>query len=483
MLYSSPEYFVFFAVVWLAYWAVGTHQRSRLVILTIGSLFFYAWAGIFDFFVFAFVLLVSWSAVALAHQSRRERSRKLFLAGGVALMALHLLFWKYVPWLSSLVQSVDPMFLNGASVHLPLPIGISFFTLQGIAYLIDYGRGDATYMKLREYVLFKSFFPQLIAGPIVRMSQLGPQLLRLPRADADTFRSGLALFALGFFKKVAIADRMAVVADPVFANPGNYSAAGVALAVLAYTAQIWGDFSGYTDMGRGSARMLGVHLPENFYSPYLARSPSEFWRRWHVTLSTWIRDYIYIPLGGSSGSLPRVALVVLITMSISGLWHGAALTFLLWGAYHGLLLILERVTRRFGLPLFDGVIAWPLMFLCTVAGWLVFRSESVEALLTMLKVLAGFGQTASMSVPWPAVILGFGSCMLLQVLGYRTLDRSGATDQPSPMMRSMDYVNAYVLRNSTVRAGLSGMGVAMVFIAALVLRVGDTSNRFIYFQF
>ncbi len=483
MLYSSPEYFVFFAVVWLAYWAAGTHQRSRLVILTAGSLFFYAWAGIFDFFIFALVVLVSWAAVALAHRSREARSRTMFLVGGVVLMAMHLLFWKYAPWLCSLVQTVDPKFLDGVPVHLPLPIGISFFTLQGIAYLVDYGRSDANYMKLREYVLFKSFFPQLIAGPIVRMKHLGPQLLHLPQVDADTFRWGLSLFALGFFKKVAIADRMAVIADPVFTNPGHYGAGNIVLALLAYTAQIWGDFSGYTDMGRGSAKMLGIHLPENFHSPYLARSPSEFWRRWHVTLSTWIRDYIYIPLGGSSGGVLRTTFVVVVTMSISGLWHGAALTFMIWGLYHGGLLVAERLTKRAGFAVFEGAVALPLMFTLTVFGWLIFRSESIDGLLTMLKTLAGFGQAASAKLPWPAGILGFGCCMLLQLFGYTRLDGKGERQGASLVQLSVAYWNAHVLRDPSVRAGLSGAGVAVVIVAALVLRAGDTSNRFIYFQF
>jgi alginate O-acetyltransferase complex protein AlgI len=483
VLYSSPEYFVFFVVVWLAYRAAGTRQRSRLAILTVASLFFYAWAGIFDFFVFAFVVLVSWAAVALAHRSREMMSRRMFLAGGVVLMAMHLIFWKYTPWLCSLVQAADPDFLDGVPVHLPLPIGISFFTLQGIAYLVDYGRGDASYMKLREYLLFKSFFPQLIAGPIVRMKQLGPQLLHLPRVDAETFRAGLALFALGFFKKVAIADRMAVIADPLFTNPGHYGADSVALALLAYTAQIWGDFSGYTDMGRGSAKMLGIHLPENFYSPYLSRSPSEFWRRWHVTLSTWIRDYIYIPLGGSSGGLLRTAFVVVVTMSISGLWHGAALTFIIWGLYHGVLLVAERLLKRAGLPLFESVLALPLMFVLTVIGWMVFRAESIEGLAMMLKTLAGFGQAASAQVPWPAVVVGLGTCMLLQVFGYTALDGKGERQGASLAQRSAAYWNAHVLRDPSVRAGLSGAGVAVVIVAALVLRAGDTSARFIYFQF
>lgn len=229
--------------------------------------------------------------------------------------------------------------------------------------------------------------------------------------------------------------------------------------------------------------MLGIHLPENFYSPYLARSPSEFWRRWHVTLSTWIRDYIYIPLGGSSGGLLRTAFVVVVTMSISGLWHGAALTFIIWGLYHGVLLVAERLSKRAGLPLFESALALPLMFALTVIGWMVFRAESIDSLITMMKMLAGFGRAATAQVPLPAVVLGLGSCMLLQVFGYSELDGKSERQGVSLGQRSVAYWNAYVLRDPSLRVGLSGAGIAVVIVAALALRAGDTSSRFIYFQF
>ncbi|MBI3288271.1 MAG: MBOAT family protein [Elusimicrobia bacterium] len=287
------------------------------------------------------VFLASWLAAASAQ--RWPRWRRPWIYAGVSIMAAHLCFWKYAPSVVAAIQRACPAFWGGAKLALPLPLGISFFTLQGIAYLVDYERGDAKFMSLREYILFKSFFAQLIAGPITRARELLPQLEHLTRPSEADLADGLALFSLGLLKKLVIADRMDLVADAVFSSPGQFGRAALLAGLVGYAVQIWADFSGYTDMGRGCARMLGIRLPENFLSPYLARSPSEFWRRWHITLSEWIRDYIYKPLGGGRGGPARALGVLVLTMAVSGLWHGSSLTFLLWGLYHAGLLAVERV--------------------------------------------------------------------------------------------------------------------------------------------
>jgi len=271
---------------------------------------------------------------------------------GISVMALHLFFWKYAPRLSGEVIKIYPDFLGGNKLILPLPVGISFFTLQGIAYLIDFARGAASFIPFKEYTLFKSFFAQLVAGPIVRVHELLPQLRKLRTPSLDDISIGLSFFCMGFFKKIMIADRCAPLVNQAFANPGAFSRQNLIIAVLGYAAQIWADFSGYTDMGRGVARILGIHLPENFLSPYLEKSSSEFWTRWHITLSQWIRDYIYIPMGGNRGSRFHSSLTLLAAMAISGVWHGANWTFLIWGLYHGLLLIGQRAIRWSGLQSF-----------------------------------------------------------------------------------------------------------------------------------
>ncbi len=471
MIYSNPEFFVFFVLVACANYALSAFRGLRFYLLLGASFFFYSWAGIFDTFIFVFVVLISWLAIFLADRFRAIRGYALGF--GIVVMVLHLFFWKYAPWVSRGVQRFSPDFLGGMPLELPLPVGISFFTLQGIAYLIDYYHGKAKLMPFREYALFKSFFPQLVAGPIVRVHQLAPQLEKLSPPKLIGVVSGLALFLLGFFKKVAIADRMAVLVDPVFSAPGQYTRWALLQAVLAYSVQIWGDFSGYTDMGRGAARMLGFDLPENFLSPYLARSPSDFWKRWHITLSQWIRDYIYIPLGGSKGGAVRVALVALFTMVISGLWHGAAVTFVLWGLFHGALLVCERALKGHA-----GVQRWArampphaltaglvsVMFLGTAFGWLIFRAQGLRNLVEYFK--AGFGGEGRLPILHSSEFyVGLLFCFVLQV-----------------MSLGVDVRWRRVAGSRLFSASI-GAVLAVVFLLTLYFRQGQSSPQFIYFQF
>jgi D-alanyl-lipoteichoic acid acyltransferase DltB (MBOAT superfamily) len=263
----------------------------------------------------------------------------------------------------------------------------------------------------------------------------------------------------------------------LFWNPGLYGRGTLVLGVLAYTVQIWGDFSGYTDMGRGAARMLGIVLPENFLSPYLARTPSEFWRRWHVSLSEWIRDYIYIPLGGSRGSKARVFVVALLTMIISGLWHGAAVTFLLWGAYHGALLILERILKstalnrayeeRLPLLLRNGL-EGIAMFSAASLGWLIFRNQGMRKLMNYLRALA----TDSGSQPFTGsseVLLALALCLLIQAAAYYSFES-----------RKFVFLGQ---RPASRRLGVLAVVLACVMTLALFFRSASSGSQFIYFQF
>ena len=431
------------------------------------------WSGLFDTFIFIFILGISWGSVYLADRSRGGVARQFFLMAGIVVMSFHLFFWKYMPWIGSTIQEVKPSFLGGQEIHLPLPVGISFFTLQGIAYLIDYGRGDAKYVSIKDYFLFKSFFPQLIAGPITRMRQIGHQLQNLPEIYWENIRDGLLLFAIGFFKKIAIADRMSYIADPVFRDPSNYSAGSILWAIIAYTVQIWGDFSGYTDMGRGTAKMFGIKLPENFYAPYFSRSPSEFWRRWHVTLSQWIRDYIYIPLGGGDGTAARITMVLILTMTMSGLWHGAAFTFFLWGIYHGILLVLERTTS-----LFQGVFSTFLTLILIMFGWLIFRSESLQSLLDALLILFGQASGGQLTISRSYIILGVASCFFFHLFTYKSFDSSHSKLQLK-ILSKIRYFNPTTFFLSI----LSSLLISFIIILALIFRVTNSSSQFIYFQF
>jgi alginate O-acetyltransferase complex protein AlgI len=476
MIYSTPEFFIFFGIIWTIYFIAGRGQNSRLWILIFASLFFYMWAGgVLNTLIFLFILLISWITVYFAERSKKERSKKLYLVGGIILMSIHLLIWKYLPWITETIQLMDPTFLNGKKIEFSLPLGISFFTLQGIAYLVDYGRNQAGYINLKEFILFKSFFPQLVAGPIVRMREISKQLRSLANANYENICYGLMLFTLGFFKKIAIADRMAVIVNPVFSNPSSYSASGILLATVAYAVQIWADFSGYTDMGRGAAKMLGINLPENFYSPYLSRSPSEFWRRWHVTLSQWIKDYIYKPMLGSDAGVARIAAVLLTAMMISGLWHGAAFTFIIWGFYHGVLLVLERCAGHWGLPIFKGKFAILFTFLFILFGWLIFRSESLESLLTSLKILVGVVPGGNTSIGTLSVVSGLFCCFIIQISNYSPLG------QESKIKLYIKQI--FKEGTSTNKATLIGLASGGILVLTLTMRVGNHANQFIYFQF
>ncbi len=479
MVYSSPEFILLFVFTLCAY-LLSRKRGLRFCVLLSASLTFYAWAGIFDTAVFLCVIGVSWTAVAASR--RWPRRAGILIPAGIAVMTGHLLFWKYVPWLCLQVQNFWPGFLGGLKVSLPLPIGISFFTLQGIAYLVDFRRGQAKYMTFSSYMLFKTFFAQLVAGPIVRAKQLLPQLETLESPQASDLAAGLSLFVFGFAKKLLVADRAGQWVDAVFADPGRWNREALALALAGYTVQIWADFSGYTDMGRGCARMLGLRLPENFMSPYLSRTPSEFWRRWHITLSEWIRDYVYIPLGGSRGGALRTFGAVVLTMGLSGLWHGANWTFACWGLYHGGLLVVERYGNMGWIGLRGrsrGLAGWALTLAAVIFGWLLFRSPTLPAAGYYLTRL--FSRAGGDFLPGQA-IRDLGSalvtCALLQIVLYRDL----ASDRTLLAAWLVPRLDAGRAGRASLAGLFAGAVLAVVFVSAILLRPSQ-AKTFIYFQF
>ena len=489
MVYSTAEFCIFFLAILIAY-CLSSKYSNRFLVLLAGSAFFYAWAGSLDTLIFAFVILFSWFSVWLAR--RFPKFKRWFLATGIILMIFHLFFWKYAPWFWGGMQKLFPTMLGARRLDLPLPVGISFFTLQGIAYLVDFGRGEAEYISLGRFSLFKSFFPQLVAGPIVRVHQLLPQLERLPRPTFNDISSGLNLFSLGLMKKMLLADRIGTHVDAIFVSPSHFDSKTLLCGSILYTIQIWSDFSGYTDMGRGAARMLGIHLPQNFLSPYLARSPSEFWRRWHITLSEWIRDYIYIPLGGSRGSTLRVAAVATATMAISGLWHGANLTFLVWGLYHGALLVAERLVKKSPIIQFTSALpTWLIrtisvsgMFACTVFGWIIFRAPDMATFNEYIYGLVSNAGTTEYQISRFDLWVPVSVCLTLQIaLYYDFLSREFYFGKYGNQISS--WISARpvaIVRNALASGIFSGTFVAFLVVISLLLR-REGSRAFIYFQF
>ena len=349
MLFCTLEFLVFFLVVFTAYWATPYH-RLRVWILLAASYYFYAnWNKWLALIIFGSTTLDYFLARAIA-SVQRPSARKLLVVVSIAANLGLLCYFKYVNFFLESLQAA--LRSCGAETSWPLlsvflPIGISFYTFEAISYIVDVYRGRLQPERsLPNFLLFILFFPHLVAGPIVRARDFLPQVRRRKQFNWARAHLGVQLFLMGLLKKWVIADRMALFADPVFADPDGYKTGAAWIALFAYALQIYGDFSGYSDMAFGLAHLFGYHLSMNFDKPYSAVNISDFWRRWHISLSSWLRDYLFIPLGGSRGSRWATCRNLLITMVLGGLWHGADWNFVLFGAIHGLLLSGHYLFRK-----------------------------------------------------------------------------------------------------------------------------------------
>jgi alginate O-acetyltransferase complex protein AlgI len=387
VVFASFVFLFWFLPVFLAgYYA--TPSRWRNLVLTIGSFVFYGWWRPHYVLLMLVSVLIDYTAAVQMGSGTGGRRRKLWLLASIV-SNLGLLAWfKYANLFVGTWNDLTPWPVEWERVLLP--IGISFFTFQSMSYTIDVYRGNVQPVRsLPDLLCFVSMFPQLVAGPVVRYSDVQDQI-RSRSVDTRLVSDGVFLFAIGFVKKVLIADSVAPLVNAVWAQsaPGFASAW---LGSVAYSVQIYFDFSGYSDMAIGLGMLLGFRFPSNFLSPYRAHSVTEIWRRWHVSLSTWLRDYLYVPLGGNRRGEARTYANLAATMLLGGLWHGAAWTFVLWGAWQGLFLILER---RLGKMSPYGRLPAPLQVLCTftivVFGWVIFRAADVGELLAMWRGMVGW---------------------------------------------------------------------------------------------
>jgi len=391
MLFNSLAFFVFFVVVYTLYLLLNHRWQNRLLILS--SCFFYSfWNWKFLAVLFASVSVDFWCARGMS-QTSDARRRKYLLILSIAVNLLILGFFKYFNFFVSdalavlrAFHLVDPGLSLG--LKLILPLGISFYTFEAISYVVDvYNRKIEPANNYWDYVLFVIYFPHLIAGPIMRAKSFLPQITTPRKVSWDGFYEGGFLFFWGIFEKVFVADNLAKIVNPVFAA-GPYEGGDVLIALYAFAFQIFCDFDGYSNMARGLGKAMGFDITINFNLPYFAAQVSEFWHRWHISLSTWLRDYVYIPLGGSRQNFQRTLRNLFLTMLIGGFWHGASWTFVVWGGYHGLLLTIERIKQQMGwkiaLPkVFKILIVFHLM----VLGWLFFRSSSLLQAQSMFHAL------------------------------------------------------------------------------------------------
>jgi D-alanyl-lipoteichoic acid acyltransferase DltB (MBOAT superfamily) len=402
MLFNSSEFLLFFVVV-----ALLAHHSGRqrwLVLLAASYVFYMAWSPPFLLLLTAQTLFC-WATALRIDGAATPGRRRAYLAANVVVNLALLGFFKYFYFFhDSLLQGLDLFVREPFSIEHPwtivLPLGISFHTFQGIAYAVDVYRGQIRAERdLRFFALFHSFFPQLIAGPIERASSLLPQM-RFARPFApDRLRSGMRWFTWGLFKKTCIADPISPIVGAVYAQPADYHASYLLLATVLFGLQIYCDFSGYSEMALGAARILGIDLTMNFRQPYLSTSLAEFWRRWHITLSFWFRDYVYFPLGGNRVTGLAWARNIMVVFLLSGLWHGAAWTFVIWGAIHGLWLLVEKAFHGL-LPLesssmpgrWSSLARWLATIAIVQVSWVFFRADSLAtAWYVLVHSCSGFG--------------------------------------------------------------------------------------------
>ena len=418
MLFNSVQYGIFLIVVFVLFWALARLRLVRMLFLLAASYFFYAnWNPTFLLLIWfssSLDFFLGWTMSLTDHRLKR----KLLLAVSIAVNLGILAIFKYADFflvnISEAVQwfGLDPIRLR---LNVILPVGISFYTFQTMSYIIDLYRGklQPTY-RYHEYLLYVSFFPQLVAGPIVRAADLLPQFDNQPRLNEEEGSRALWLIMAGLFKKVVIADFLAInLVDRVFSLPEMYTSWEVLAAIYGYAMQIYCDFSGYSDIAIGSALLLGYKIPLNFDRPYIALDPRDFWRRWHISLSTWFRDYLYIPLGGSRHGAWRTYLNLWLTMLLCGLWHGAEWKFVLWGTMHGVAMtftrLIQRATgREHPASWWGKFLTGFLTFQFVCLAWIFFRAETMSGALDLLRVLFTFVGGIPNLAPQIAVVLALG---------------------------------------------------------------------------
>ncbi|TCT07237.1 alginate O-acetyltransferase complex protein AlgI [Tepidamorphus gemmatus] len=477
MVFSSIEFLFFFLPA-----AVGVYFlvpiAGRNLVLLAASLIFYLWGSGALVLILLVSILVNYGLGALVGRATAAGDRRLAglsIAAAVLANLAILGYFKYANFIVLQINAVGDQIGLGTIAWdgVVLPIGISFYTFQAMSYVFDVARGAARPARsLLDFALYVSMFPQLVAGPIVRYAAVAKEL-RQRSTRLDDFAEGAQRFALGLIKKVVIADSLAPMADAAFASSGaDLTFATAWIGLVAYTIQIYFDFSGYSDMAIGLGRVLGFRFPENFDRPYSAHSITEFWRRWHMSLSSWFRDYVYVPLGGNRLGTTRTYLNLWLVFLITGLWHGAAWTFVAWGAWHGMLLAIERATgwreKRFtSLPAVIGARA--LTLLLVMMGWVLFRAENLPAAWAYFTALASPDLTG-MSDPMvrasgnrALLTLGLASLVFLLPRRFRMPDALMRDDVAGKTARTLVLIIGYPY--------------------ALVLVVAGAFTAFIYFQF
>ncbi|MCC6848705.1 MAG: MBOAT family protein [Deltaproteobacteria bacterium] len=488
MLFSDPRFFGFFTLL-LVLLRVAPTDRARKGILTVASCLFYA-AWDYRYPVLLFVVAAAGHVAAVRIEATTDPTMRRHWLWFSIVTSIGILGWfKYANFFIATTNALVPT-ADLPLLSIILPAGVSFYTFKTMSYAIDVYRGELRPCRsLLDYAMFATFFPELIAGPIVRASVFLPQMNRHIGPTRSRLATGASIFLLGLTKKWLIADRLAMIADPIFADPSPYASTTIWVGVVAYSAQIYCDFSGYSDMAIGTAKMIGYDLPRNFHLPYLSANIADFWRRWHITLSTWLRDYLYVPMGGNRRGTTRTYVNLMLTMTLGGLWHGASWNFVAWGAVHGAALAVHRAWRE----LTDGrfaiwtPLATALTLLFVVLCWIPFRAPTFAVTFLMLK---------RCFVPHPGTIWlppALGWCLALMAAAHALgAAFDGAHDGASKpaLARLLRIFGARLGRDEVtgwwVRLGLYPTAAALLvvgWVLTLFLFVPTATQPFIYFQF
>lgn len=477
MVFASPIFlFLFLPITLAAYFAVP--RRGRNGVLLVASLAFYAWGEAPYLVLVLGSVLFNYAIGGAIGRAQDPRTRRRWLAAGVTGNLAALAVFKYANFAFANVNALAPVLAITplAVAAIPLPLGISFFTFHAISYVVDvYKRNAHAERNLPRFALYILLFPQLIAGPIIRWRDIAAQLPDREQRMAD-FAYGVRRFVLGLGKKVLIANTLGRVADQIFALPTAELTTPLAwLGLACYTLQIYFDFSGYSDMAIGLMRMFGFRILENFNYPYIARSIREFWRRWHISLSNWFRDYLYIPLGGNQRGERRAYANLVIVFLLCGLWHGASWPFVLWGAWHGAFLVAERagvdrLLRR------SGPLAHAYALLAVMGGWVLFRCETLTQAVGYYAALAGHAQGDAFRHPLREFLDPFVACTLAVGVVF-------ATPLARQIGRWRDRVGATPGLAANALLCIDTGWLALVFIVASAFLAAGTYNPFIYFRF
>ena len=503
MLFNSIQFAIFLPIVFLLYWFVfdrfiskSKHQlRLQNAFVVVASYVFYGWWDWRFLLLIAFTSFCSWGSGMLMqrvatqsvttstwgkdvdYQLVRKR-QKWIAAANIVLNLLILAVFKYYDFFVTEFAQLFHISTEGLLLKVILPVGISFYTFQALSYSIDVYRGKIEPTKdIVAFFAFISFFPQLVAGPIERATNLLPQFLKKREFDYDTAVDGMRQILWGLFKKIVVADNCAVYVDQVFSTYTEHTGSTLLLAAIFFTFQIYGDFSGYSDIAIGTAKLFGIKLMRNFNVPYFSRDIAEFWRRWHISLTTWFRDYVYIPLGGSRVSKAKVVRNTFIIFLLSGFWHGANWTFIAWGAYHAILflpLILTGKNRKYTnqvaegriLPTFKEAGQMLLTFFLVVIGWIIFRAESIGM---AWEYICGIFDKSLFSVPWLNnryfYIPLFLNLIIVLIVEWINRSRPHSLDVSSHNNQTIKYL------------------IYIVLITLIVVFTPPTPSPFIYFQF